>query len=1121
MTDTRNRTDAGLPNDDLDLLASLLEEEGLSAEMTEAIPRRRASRAPLSYAQELLWLLDRASPGMTAYNVPLARRVAGPLDVAALRQALAGVIARHEILRTTYAGETEGVQVVSGASEPVLEVIDLSADPAGTRDSRGLALIAEFARRPFDLSRDPMLRARVIRLAADEHLLVLVSHHIVLDGWSRSILLREVSALYEAARAGAEPSLPAPAIQYTDYAAWQRETLSGARLAGLLDYWRGRLAAPLPSLDLPTDRPRPSVPSYQGATASATIPATTLEAIRTLAHRHDVTLYMVLLAGYQILLHRYGGGDEIIVGSPIAGRGRPELESLIGYFASAVPLRTDLSGNPSVADVLRRVRETALGAFEHQDVPLEKLVLELQRSEALTPAPLFRVVLTMQDTMPGTLRFAGVELAPLPLESGTTKFDLTLLVSERPDGLRLNMEYRTDLFDAETVHRLLGHLGVLLAAAAADPNQRIGALPLLTAPEAAALAAWNETTRPLPAATVPELFARQAERAPGRMAVVCGGDTLTYAELDERSRVLAGRLRALGAGAGSAVAICLERSTEAIVAMMATLRAGAAYVPVVPSLPVRRVESLLAEVRPAAIVTVSVHRALLPPDAAVLCLDEPMAPMPEGVGTPAAAPGAGDAAYILFTSGSTGVPKGVTITHENLVNYVTGVAELLDLDLEADQRVLHFASVTTLAADLGNTAVFPALLSGGCLHLVPEQIATDATAYADYVAARPVDVLKITPSHLRALMAGPGGARVLPSRTLVLGGEASSWELVDEIRQAARCQVVNHYGPTETTVGCCALRLDADTRRTLGPWAPATVPIGRPLVNVRAHVLDHRREPVPVGVVGELYVGGLGVARGYHRQEALSAERFLTDPFDSRPGARMYRTGDRVRRLPTGDIESLGRADDQVKIRGYRVELGEVEAALGRCAGVSEVAVVRWAPSEGDAQLVAYVAGGATPDAVRAAASAALPEYMVPSLIVPVDRLPLNANGKVDRRALPAPDAAGAATDDFVAPRTPLEAQLAAIWADALKKERVGVTDTFFDLGGHSLLAIRILGRLSKELGVRLPLRALFEAPTVQQLAVLVAGQQAASPAGPARITRLARGSAPNPAPSTSEPAGA
>ena len=555
--------------------------------------------------------------------------------------------------------------------------------------------------------------------------------------------------------------------------------------------------------------------------------------------------------------------------------------------------------------------------------------------------------------------------------------------------------------------------------------------------------------------------------------------------------------------------------------MLAALRAGAAYVPVVPSLPPRRVETLLADVCPAAVVTLLANRSALPAGTQVICLDDPQPAADADALAAEAAPAAEDLAYILFTSGSTGAPKGVAITHANLVNYVAGVARVLDLDLASDQRALHFASVTTFAADLGNTAVFPALLSGGCLHLVPDEIATDASAYADYVAARPIDVLKITPSHLRALMSGPGGATLLPSRTLVLGGEASSWELVADVERAGRCRVVNHYGPTETTVGCCALPVDGETHRRLAPWSPATVPIGRPLANARAYVLDARGEAVPVGIAGELYIGGLGVARGYHGQEALTAERFLADRFDVRAGARMYRTGDRVRRLATGDIEFLGRTDDQVKIRGYRVELGEVEAAIGRCDGVTQAAVIRWVPTEGDAQLVAYAAGSATADAVRAAVSAALPDYMVPSVVVSLDRLPLTPNGKVDRRALPAPEASGSAARAFVAPRTPLEVQLATIWGEALKKERVGVTETFFDLGGHSLLAIRILGRLSKELGVRLPLRALFEAPTIEQLAVVVSGQQAAGATGPARITRLARASAPVPAPSTSEPAGA
>lgn len=1067
----------------LSLLAQLLAaEEGLDDDGSGAIPRRGASGpAPLSFAQEVLWLLDRATPGLTAYNSPIAFRIRGGVDPASLQRALDQLVARHEALRTVF--EPSGERVVQRALDPTpvpIAIRDLRALPPHEALAAGLRYFRELAAQPFELSAAAALRVALVQVADDEHLLLLLTHHIVSDAWSYGVICRELSALYDGAQ------LAPVRLQIGDYAAWQRELMQGDELERRLAFWRERLAA-LPVLDLPLDRPRSTVQEFSGARCERVLPRATLDGLRLLAQRGETTLYAVLLVGFQSVLHRYSGQPDIVVGSAVAGRTRSETEGMIGYLSQALPMRTRFDDDPTFAELVARVGEGVLGAFEHQDVPLEALVLDLQRGGRPSHAPLFRVVLTMQDTLPAPLRLGTATGEPLEIDAAATKFDLTLLATQRDDGLELSLWHRTDLFESATAARFLGHLQTLLEAAIAAPGTRVSHLPLLTAAERIQLDAWSANPRSFDRlACVHEAFAAHAARKPHAYALTAGEERLTYEELNARANRLARRLLASGVRRGAPIGLALERGAGAIVALVAILKAGCAYVPLVPELPAQR---LAAQIDEAAIDVVVTAEPLLDrlPRVGVrfVCIDRDAATIAAESGAdPAAAAQLDELAYVLFTSGSTGVPKGVAVTHRNLANYTAGIAERLEL---VPDGPLAFATVSTLAADLGNTAIFPALTSGGELHVVPTATTTEPARFAEYLGSHAVDVLKITPSHLAALLAG-AGTDVLPARWLIAGGEACSWEVAERVRGAGRCRMLNHYGPTETTVGACTFEVAEDR----GTTTAATVPIGFPLANVCAYVLDGTLQHVPIGVPGELCIAGAGVANGYLNRPDLTAERFVADPFASASGRRMYRTGDRVRRLPDGAIEFLGRLDDQVKIRGYRVELGEIEAVLASHPDVAgSAAAFRTAPAGGDARLLAYATllrndAGADATVLRTWLGERLAEHMIPDVVTILPELPLTANGKLDRARLPEPPASGAPERAYVAPRTPTEVAMAALWAEVLKVERVGVNDEFLDLGGHSIVAIRLLGKLSRAFGVRISLRTLFDGPTVAQLAATV-----------------------------------
>ena len=1097
-------------DDDLDLLAGLLDAEGIDAsDATTIAPRAPGAPVPMSFSQELLWLLDRAAPGLTAYNLPITRRLRGPLDVAALERALTLLVARHESLRARFADIDGAPRLV--IDEPGVVTIaqsDLSALPLEEREREAERVTRERARAAFDLTREHLFRASLIRIGADDHVLVLQSHHIVLDGWSMGVLFRELEAAYAACRAGREPTLPAVSLQFGDFAIWQREHLSGPRLETLLDFWRNQLGGASEPLGLATDRPRPAAPTFAGARATLVLSADESTRLRELAQRHDATLYMVLLAGYASVLHRYTGRGDVLVGSGSAGRTLRETESLVGYLNNTLVQRADFSGDPSFAELLGRVRESALAAYDHQEVPLEKLVLELRRgAERLSPAPLFEVVLTMQDAMPASLALDGVVVEPYGVDMAGTKFDLTLLVTDRPDGLRLTAQYRSDLFEASTIERFLGHLRELLLGAAGTPGLRVSALPLLTAPERAALDAWNATTVPEGAAeTIVSLVRAHAARVPERSAVVGADGTLTYAQLLARAHGIAQRLDAAGVGRGDRVGLLLDRSADAIVGLLGILEAGGAFVPLSVEAPLARLERQLVESGATIVVTSRALAAMVPSSVSTILVDDETADVVHELEAPRAT--AADLAYVLYTSGSTGVPKGVAVTHANAVHYARAVSRVLAgirPDAAGDGFAtldgLRFGMVSTMAADLGYTSVLGALLAGGTLHILPKDAATEPARFAELVTAQSLDVLKITPGHLHALVSGRTGrdlAALLPRRWLVLGGEALRPDLARTILSAGAGRLLNHYGPTETTVGACTFEVTAASLDAAIAQGAQTIPIGQPLANTRAFIVDVYGAEQPIGVPGELVLAGAGVATGYLGRAELTAERF-----GRRGELRTYRTGDRVRRLLSGAIEFLGRIDDQVKVRGFRVELGEIEQALRALPGVAEAVVALRDGGTGEPVLAAYVVPKtegyaashgerATPESLRVALSAQLPEYMVPAVVLLLDSLPLTANGKIDRAALPVPGI-DALADRYVAPRTPIEEQLAAIWGEVLKRDRVGARDNFLELGGHSLLAIRVLGKISKSFGVRLPLRTLFDAPTIEQLSAAVEAMRASS----------------------------
>jgi amino acid adenylation domain-containing protein len=1045
-------------------------------------PVARTGRLPLSFAQQRLWFLDQFAPGLPVYNSPLPLRLRGPLDTRVLRQALTRLVERHEIMRTRYLSEHGApYQVIDPppAAPVPLHEEDLGAVPAAEREERMLAFVAAQARRPFDLTVDPGLRASLVRLHDEDHVLMLAMHHITTDGWSTGIVASELVQLYLAFAAGRPDPLPPLPIQYVDYAAWQRTVFTGEERDKQLAYWTQRLAD-LPGLDFPTDRPRPPAPSWSGSIIGASLPERLREGLTALARAEQVTLLTVLLAAFQTVLYRYTSQADLVLGSVFSGRTRSEIEPLIGFFSNSLVLRTDMSGDPTFRQLLARTNDVVLGGHFHQDLPFGMLVDALRPERDPSRNPLFQISFTLQNAQVESLSLGQLRVEFVPLTVGTARFDLAFQLTEvPPDGFKVWIEYSTELFDRDRMSRLIGHYENVLSAVLADPDARLSTVDLMGAGERrTVLVDWNDAGRAYPTAgdCLHELFERQVDAHPDRPAVRFGGAELTYRQLDAEANRVARHLRALGVTADGVVGMLLERGLPLTVAQLGILKAGGGYLPLDPTYPDNRLAFQLDDASCRVVLTTTDLAGRLPAGTTAVCLDDPatergLRALPDTRPAPVSTPD--NLAYLIYPSGSTGRPKGVLVEHRSVVNFTTLIMELFAVTPE--YRVLQFANP---AFDVSVFEIFSALCGGATLVQAPREVLHDPVALAGLLRDERVTMADIPPSVL-ALM---DGASFPDLRVLFVGLEPYPGDLVNQWNVGYR-QFHNGYGPTEATVACINYHCPHETMT-------GSPPIGVVLPNYTAYVLDPAANPVPVGVAGELYVGGVGVARGYLNRPGLTAQRFVPDGFGTTPGARLYRTGDLVRWRPDGNMEFLGRVDDQVKIRGLRVEPSEIEHVLRKHPAIGQAAVLVQ-QGDGGPQLVAYVVvAGEVPavEEVRAHLAAELPPYMIPSAYVVLPSLPLTANGKLDKAKLPA--ATGGPTVEYQPPTTPTQETLVEIWRGLLGVERIGILDNFFSLGGNSLQATQLVSRIRDAFDVTVDLRTLFTNSTVAQLADLVEARE-------------------------------
>ncbi len=1068
-----------------ELLSRLLKQGQINLSQAVIMPRVRSSNhAPLSFSQQRLWLFLQLDPDNISYNVPEALLLKGQLNVPALAQSFSEIVRRHEILRTIFQVVSgEPVQVIAAPQPIALEVIDLTPLPWPERQKTAQQLINKEAVRPFDLARGPLLRVKLLKLEDAEHALLMTLHHIVSDGWSSSLMVHELTTLYKAFSFGQNSPLPELPIQYADFAMWQRDWLSGEVLEEQLSYWRKKLSGALPVLELPADRLRPAIQRYQGATEGLDLPETLSRKLKDLSNDQGATLFMTLLAAFKVLVYRYTGQTDICVGMPIANRNRSETEKLIGFFLNNLVLRSDLKGNPTFQSFLAQVREETLNAYAHQDMPFEKLVEELQPERSLSYMPLFQLMFMVQNAFSEDLLLQDLSISEMNIDIKTTKYDLSLYINEIGDEIFALAVYDSDLFNAATIKRLLRHYQILLEGIVANPQQHIAELPLLTKEEQRLLAEVNDTRTKYPdEMRLHELFEKQAAHRPEAIAVVCDGRELTYGELNRQANRLARSLRRRGTGPEIMVGILMERSLELVVGLLGVLKAGGAYVPLDLNYPKQRLALMLEETRVSLILSQEHWRKSLPEfNGEVLCLDRDFTLCRDEEANNLATVNSPDSlAFVFYTSGSTGKPKGVMATQRSAVNYLASVVR--DYEVSPEAVVLQTAS---LSFDASVRDIIGPIVAGAKLVLVPDRDVKDPLALCSKIKEHRVTcVLSITPTMLRGLTdaAVETGTTGEILRVILTSGESLSLSECARVRKVfgKRAAIVNQYGATECTMSSTRYRVPESQ-------SSGTSLAGKPIANSKVFILDPHLQQCPVGVPGEIYLGGVGVARGYLQSPGLTALKYVPDPFSEEHGARLYRTGDLGRFLPDGNIELHGRIDRQVKVRGIRIEPGEIETVLNDHENVREAAVIVREDTPGNQRLVAYVVLRQPDNHLRDFVKARVPDHMVPAAFMVLDRLPLTPNGKIDHAALPIPDQASfASSKEFVAPRTQVEETLAQIWRELLEVARVGIHDNFFELGGHSLLATQVASRIRKTLKVELPLRVLFDSPTIADLAANV-----------------------------------
>ncbi|NEQ30350.1 MAG: amino acid adenylation domain-containing protein [Leptolyngbya sp. SIO4C5] len=1059
------------------LLAELLQKQAKNAEVPPPMT------VPLSFAQQRLWFLDQLEPGSPTYNIAFQLHLTGTLQIAALTQAFNQIVQRQEALRTAFnTVDGQSVQLILPTLQLAVPLVDLQLLPVAQQTAEVTRLATAAARCPFDLTRAPLLRVTLVRLAADQHVLLLTIHHIISDGWSMQVLFQELAALYGAfSRGQPSPLAPLP-VQYADFAVWQRQQLQGALLDQQLAYWRSQLQGALPVLKLPIASPRLADPGSQSAIHQFSLSQELTQALKTLSQRENVTLFMTLLAAFKILLYRYSGQSDILIGSPIANRNRTELEGIIGFFANTLVLRTDLVGNPTVSELLGRIRATALGAYAHQDLPFERLVDELKLPRDLGHNPLFQMLFVLQNTPNSVAQLPELTLDVQENESASAKFDLSLAFSDTPQGLLGRIEYRTQQFDQASIVRLAEHLQVLLTGMVAQPQQPIAALPLLTLSERQTiLSTWNNTRVDYPQRCLHRQIERQVEQTPAAIALSFASQHLTYQELNSRANQLAYYLQAHGVLPDTPVGLCFERSLDLVVAILAVLKAGGAYVPLDPSYPSERLAFMLQDSQVPLLLTHSQLVATLPKHSATtICLDQgwpAIAALPTTNPTSAVTPA--HLAYIIYTSGSTGQPKGAMNTHGALSNRLQWMQSAYGLT--AADCVLQ---KTPFSFDVSVWEFLWPLMVGARLAIARPEGHKDSAYLAKLIEQQQVTTLHFVPSMLQAFLEAPDLERCVCVRRVICSGEALPVALQERFFERLSAELHNLYGPTEAAIDVTAWQCQPEPELT-------SVPIGKPIANTQIYLLDPAGQPVPVGVPGELHIGGAGLARGYWQRAALTAEKFVPSPFaQTESGSRLYRTGDLARYRPDGAIEFLGRIDYQVKLRGFRIELGEIEAALAQHPGIQQTVVTLQTTPQGD-RLVAYLKADCQPQpsnqTLRTFLSQRLPGYMIPAVFCWLQAFPLTPNGKVNRKALPPPEQSPSETEESITlPRTATEEKLAAIWQQLLGVETVSVNHNFFDLGGHSLLALRLVSHLRESFKLEMPLRQIFDYPCLAALAAQI-----------------------------------